>query len=105
MPGMPDPATVRRKLDVVRLVALVDFVLLLVLLYFSVIADDDGAVSILGPIHGVGFLAQLYLVAVGAGEKLWGWWFLLAVVVTGGPIGALLGDLRIRRDLAASPAV
>lgn len=98
---MPDSAVVLKKLDTVRLVALVDFVLLLVLLYFSLIADDDGAVSILGPIHGVGFLAQLYLVAVGAGEKLWGWWFLVAVIVTGGPIGALVGDLKIRRDLAA----
>lgn len=104
MPRMPDSATVLKKLHVVRLVALADFLLLLVLLYFSLIADDDGAVSILGPIHGVGFLAQLYLVAVGAGEKLWGWWFLVAVLVTGGPIGALVGDLKIRRDLAAAPA-
>ncbi len=104
MPSMPDPTAVLKKLDVVRIIALADFVLLLVLLYFSVVADDDGAVSILGPIHGIGFLAQLYFVAVGAGEKLWGWWFLVAVVVTGGPIGALIGDLKIRRDLAAAAA-
>ncbi|MTD45139.1 hypothetical protein GKE82_12755 [Conexibacter sp. W3-3-2] len=99
---MPDRAVVLKKLDVVRWVALADFLLLLVLLYASVIADSDSAVSILGPIHGIGFLVQLYLVAVGAGEKLWGWWFLGAVVITGGPLGALLGDLKIRRDLAAA---
>lgn len=90
-----------KALDRLRIVAIADFVLLLVLLYFSLVADDDGAVSVLGPIHGVGFLAMLYLTARGAGEGHWGWWFPAIVVVTGGPIGSLVGDLKVRRELAA----
>lgn len=101
MSAMPDSAETRRALDLVRLVALADFLLLLALLYVAFVADDDGAVSILGPIHGLGFIAQLYLVAKGAGEGRWGWWFPALVVVTLGPPGALIGDLRIRRALPA----
>jgi hypothetical protein len=94
----------RRALDVLRIVAIADFVLLLALLYVSVIADDDGAVGILGPIHGVGFLAMLFLTVKGSGEGFWGWWFPAVVLVTGGPLGSLLGDIKIRRDLAAASA-
>jgi len=100
MSPMSDSAETRKKLNLVRLVALADFVLLLVLVYVAFIDRSDSAVSIIGPIHGVGFLAQLYLVATGAGEERWGWWFPAIVVVTGGPIGALIGDIRIRRELA-----
>ncbi len=101
---MPDSASTVKKLNLIRLVAIADFVLLLVLLYVAVVDRNESAISVIGPIHGVGFLAQLYLVATGAGEDRWGWWFPAVVVVTGGPIGALLGDVKIRRDLAAAPA-
>lgn len=96
---MPDTAATLKKLNLVRLVALADFVLLLVLVYVAFIDRSDSAVSIIGPIHGVGFLTQLYLVATGAGEQRWGWWFPALVAVTAGPIGALIGDIKIRRDL------
>ena len=102
MSRMPDPAKTRRALDLIRLVALVDFLLLVALMYVAFVADSDGAVSVLGPIHGVGFLAQVYLVVKGAGEGRWGWWFPAIVVVTAGPPGALIGDVRIRRELSAS---
>lgn len=102
MSRMPDPVQTRRQLDVIRAVALADFLLLIALLYASVIADSDGAVSILGPIHGIGFLAQAYLVVKGAGEDRWGWWFPAIVVVTAGPPGALVGDYKVRKDLAAA---
>jgi hypothetical protein len=36
----------------------------------------------------------------GAGEGLWGWWFPAIVVVTLGPPGSLIGDVRIRRRLS-----
>lgn len=96
---MPDTAATLKKLNLVRLVALADFLLLLVLVYVAFIDRNESAISIVGPIHGVGFLAQLYLVATGAGEERWGWWFPALVAATGGPIGALIGDLRIRRGL------
>lgn len=104
VPASADRATVKRNLDVLRAVALIDTLLLLALLYVSQVADDDGAVSVLGPIHGVGFLAMLYLTARGAGERWWGWWFPAVVLVTGGPLGSLYGDLRVRRELAQQPA-
>lgn len=104
MSRMPDPAQTRRQLDVIRYVALADFLLLIALLYASVIADSDGAVSILGPIHGIGFIAQVYLVVKGAGEGRWGWWFPAIVVVTAGPPGALYGDWKLRRELASTGA-
>jgi hypothetical protein len=52
----------------------------------------------------VGFLLLLVLVVRGATERFWGWWFPALVVVTLGPPGSLLGDVRIRRALTAEGA-
>ena len=94
----------RRKLGIIRMVALADAILLVVLL-IAAISDAEGVVSVLGPIHGIGYLVLLFLCAQGAGEGRWGWWFPAIVVVTLGPPGSLIGDLRIRRALnAAAPA-
>jgi hypothetical protein len=41
------------------------------------------------------------LVVRGAIERFWGWWFPALVVVTLGPPGSLIGDVRIRRALTA----
>lgn len=93
-----DVARTRRQLDVIRVVALVDAALLVVLVVCA-LTDREAIVSVLGPIHGVGFLALLYLCVRGAGERLWGWWFPALVLVTAGPPGSLIGELRIRRGL------
>ena len=93
----------RRLLRWVALAAILDF-LLLVPLVIASIQNADGVISVLGPIHGIGFLIQLFLTVRGAGERLWGWWFPALVVVTLGPPGALIGHLRISRQLAAAPA-
>lgn len=95
----PTPEAARRPLNVVLAVGIADALLLVVLLYFARIEDNDTAVSILGPIHGVGFLVLLYLTVRGAGEQLWGWWFPAVVLVTGGPLGTIVGDLVLRRRL------
>ena len=100
-------AEILRRLTVVRWVALAD-ALLLVPLVVAALSDAEGLVSILGPIHGVGFLALLLLCVQGAGEGLWGWWSSghpqvlrpLPSVVTLGPPGSLIGDVRIRRRVA-----
>ena len=112
-PGAPGPArrhaltsrklprvheTVRRRLDVIRIVAIVDAVLLVPLIV-AALADAEGVVNWLGPLHGFGYLLLLFLCIRGAGERLWGWWFPAIVVVTLGPPGSLIGDLRIRRRL------
>jgi Domain of unknown function (DUF3817) len=90
----------RKLLDIVRAVAIADAVLL-VFLVAAAVTEAEGVVDVLGPIHGIGFLALLYLVGRGAIDRLWGWWFPALVVVTLGPPGSLIGDLRIRRTLPA----
>ena len=92
-------AEILRRLRVVRWVALAD-ALLLVPLVVAALSNAEGLVSVLGPIHGLGFLALLGLCVRGAGDGLWGWWFPALVVVTLGPPGSLIGDLRIRRRVA-----
>ena len=94
----------RRLLDVTLLVGLADALLLLVLLFFAFGDRSDAAVSIIGPIHGLGFLVLLALTAYGAQRREWGWWFPALVLVTGGPVGTIAGDLVLRRRLTAASA-
>lgn len=97
---MPDRATTLKKLDTIRLIAGLDLLLLVVLVFCS-LTDRRGGVQVLGPIHGVVFLGLLYLTVVGAGEKRWGWWFPLTTVV---PLFALIADSWLRRGVQAQPA-
>jgi Domain of unknown function (DUF3817) len=93
------PASQRRALNVVLAVGLADALLLVVLMYFAFVDRSDAAVSVLGPVHGLGYLALLYLTVAGAGAKRWGWWFPAIVLVTGGPLGSIVGDTALRRRL------
>lgn len=93
-----DTAHVKRQLNIVLVVALLD-ALLLVPLVYGFITDSEVHKQILGPIHGVGFLILLFLTGRGAVQKLWGWWFPAIVVVTGGPPGSIVGDLVVRSRL------
>lgn len=86
-----------RLLRLIVIVSIIDF-LLLIPLVVGVIIDYHGLAPIIGPIHGAGFLWQLYLVARGAGEGWWGWWYPAVTLVTGGPPGVLLGHHRARRQ-------
>ena len=95
---MPDRATTLKKLDLIRLIAVFDVILLVVLLGFS-FSDNKGGVSTLGPIHGLVVLVLLYLTAVGAGEKRWGWLFPVTTLI---PIFALLYDVKLRRQVTAA---
>lgn len=99
---MSDVEGTIRQLDWIRLIAIVDFVLLIPLLMNLVgIVDSDTMISIVGPIHGVGFLALVFLCVKGWSERRWGWWFPAIVVVTLGPPGSLYGEHRIRTELEA----
>ena len=91
-------STVRRRLNLIRVVAIVDAALL-VPLVIAALNDNEGVVDWLGPLHGVGYVLLLFLCVRGATERLWGWWFPAIVVVTLGPPGSLIGDVKIRRDL------
>ena len=94
-----DSAASRRLLNVILVVGVLDAVLLVVLLYFAFVNRNEEMISLLGPIHGLGFVALLGLTAKGAMDARWGWWFPIAVLVTGGPLGSIVGELRVRRSL------
>ena len=106
-PANSDPserAQTLRRLNLIAVIALADALLLAVLLWAS-FGDRESAVHVLGPIHGVGFVVLVALCFRGVVEERWDWWFPALVVVTGGPIGSLIGDYVLRRKLTeARPA-
>ena len=87
---------VLRWLMIVRWIALADLVLLIVLLVAS-FANNEELVQIFGLTHGIVFLALIAIVGIGAVQKLWSWWFLVATLVTTGPPSALVGEVLIAR--------
>ena len=91
---------VLRWLVIVRWIALADLVLLIVLLVAS-FANNEVMVRIFGLTHGIVFLALIAIVGLGAGQKLWSWWFLVGTLITTGPPGALVGEVLIARKAKA----
>lgn len=100
MPEAP-PERTRRWLNAVLIVAIADALLLIPLIY-GVIADVHSISPIVGPIHGVGYVLLLAMTSYGAFERMWGWWFPVATLVTLGPPGSIIGDIIIRRRLNAT---
>ena len=98
MASVSDSDRTLKELRVIRWLAIADF-LLLVPLVWAALSHSEGVVDVLGPIHGVGFLALLFLCVRGVAQDRWGWWFPAIVVVTLGPPGSLIGEHRIRRGL------
>jgi hypothetical protein len=90
----------RRLLNTVLAVGVADALLLIALLYVAVVDRSDAAVHVLGPIHGIGYLVLLALTARGAMDDQWGWWFPCLVLVTGGPLGSIAGEVVLRKRLA-----
>jgi hypothetical protein len=90
-----------KQLNWIRNLAILDFLLLIPLLYAS-FNDNESLVGILGPIHGIGFFVLMVLCVKGLGEGRWGWWFPAIVLITLGPPGSLYGEWRIRRELEAA---
>lgn len=88
-----------KRLNLIGVIAIADALLLVVLLIASF--SDSDLVHVLGPIHGVGFIILVALCVRGVPEERWDWWFPAIVVVTGGPLGSLIGDYVLRRKLAA----
>lgn len=93
-----------RRLRIVRVVALVDFVLLLALVSAALTGQRE-MVQILGPLHGINFLLLLVIVGVGAIDGVWEWWFPVAVLLTAGPPGAFLGEWIMRRRVRTQKAM
>jgi hypothetical protein len=95
----PFRAKLKRRLAIVRWVAIPDFILLVALVTASRVFDNRQLVSVLGPIHGINFLLLVMVVALGAVDKLWKWWFPIITFFTGGPIGAFIGEMILSRQL------
>jgi Domain of unknown function (DUF3817) len=89
---------IKRRLNVILVLAVVDAVLLVPLVLHR-FADLDVPVFPIGMTHGVLFVALVALCAKGASEGLWGWWFPIVTVITGGPPGSIIGEIKIRSDL------
>jgi membrane protein YdbS with pleckstrin-like domain len=93
-------AKIKRRLRVVRFVAIADFILLGVLVAASrLFFNNRELVSVLGPIHGINYLLLVMVVSLGAVDKLWRWWFPVITFLTGGPLGAFMGEMIISRQL------
>jgi len=95
-----DVAGTKRLLNLVLAIGIADLVLFLILVWVAFIDRSESAISIVGPIHGIGFVALLGITAYGAVERRWGWWFPAITLVTTGPPGSIVGDLILRRQLA-----
>ncbi len=96
-PASGHGARVRRRLRVLRYLALVDAILL-VALVLSALTGTKSLVHVLGPLHGVNFLILLVTAGTAALDGLWGWWFPALILVTAGPIGTLIGERVITRQ-------
>jgi hypothetical protein len=101
-PPAPSAAALRISLNVVLGAAIADAVFLVGLLI--ALAAGGGAVRILGPLYLLGFVYLLYLAAKGAMDRRWGWSYVVLVAVTLGPIGAIIGERRMRARLPAAVA-
>jgi hypothetical protein len=98
--GGPDRQRKKRFLNIIAWVAVIDVLLLIPLIWASRwVAERDDIVGILGPTHGFLFIVLIGLCAYGSIQKWWGWWFPVLVVVTLGPLGSLIGDWIVRREM------
>lgn len=92
-------------LNIIAIVAVIDVLLLIPLVWASrFVADRHDIVAVLGPIHGFLFIILIGLCAYGSLQKWWGWWFPVLVVVTLGPLGSLIGDWLIRKNMKKEAA-
>lgn len=70
-----------------RVVALLESLSFLVLILGSVLkrTTDVDIVSVLGPVHGVLFLALVLLVLATLQQLRWSWWFTAIMLTVGSP--------------------
>lgn len=105
-PEAADAGRRMRFLNIIAWVAVIDVILLIPLVWASRwVADRHDIVAVLGPIHGFFFIVLIGLCAYGSLQKWWGWWFPILVVVTLGPLGSLIGDWIIRKQIKEESAV
>src|SRR3954447_3996590 len=97
-------AALRSSLNVILGAALAD-ALFLVALLVALAIGGRGAAGVPAALYAVGVIYLLYLAAEGAMDRGWGWSSLALVALTLGPIGALVGERRMRARLPAAAAL
>jgi hypothetical protein len=100
MNSLQQTERILRRLYIVRLTALVDLVLLIILVSAALTGKKE-IVHVVGPLHGINFLLLLVIVGVAALDGVWGWWFPVAILLTAGPPGAFIGEWVIHRRVRA----
>jgi integral membrane protein len=86
-----------------RVVALIEAVTYLVLLVLTVLKSTSGPnlVPIMGPIHGIAFIAYFILALLVRPEQGWsGWQTVLVIVASALPFGAFVVNSRMVSDPA-----
>ncbi len=82
-----------RRLEIVSIAETLSFIALL----WAMFTHNEGAVSIIGAIHGLLFLAYAIFVWVDHDDLGWTPLFSIICIVTG-PLGAIIVMERLRRD-------
>src|SRR3954453_13530280 len=99
MATAPNPssgnAALRISLNVILGAALADAVFLVALLV-ALALGGRGAAGVPPALYAFGFIYLLYLAAKGAMDRRGGWWYVALVAATLGPIGAVIGERRLR---------
>lgn len=85
-----------------RLVSILETVSFIVLLAMMALASDRG-VSVVGMLHGLLFLAYVWLILTGRDELGWSMGFAVLAIITG-PLGAIIVLERLRREGALQNA-
>ena len=85
--GATSPARTRSRVDVLRVVALLESLSFAVLLVGSVLKRTTGPdlVPVLGPLHGALFVALVVLVLACLPRLRWAPWFTLVMLTVGSP--------------------
>lgn len=87
------------KFRLVALVEAVSYLLLLCAVVVKRVLDGPDAVSVLGPIHGIAFLAYFLLVLLVREEQGWTpWQTVIVLVASAVPFGGFLVNQRMVRD-------
>jgi len=98
MPDFADDPTseLERKAKALSVIALVETLTYLLLVYFWLIVPSTAGKAIVGSVHGMVWMAFCAMVLMITPPMRWSWWYSVVVIVTG-PIGALMVWTRLRR--------
>lgn len=98
-------AGVTAKFRIVALVEAISYLLLLAAVVVKRVLDGPDLVSVLGPIHGIAFIAYFVLVLMVREEQEWSLGQTLVVLIASAvPFGAFVVNQRMVRDPEPAPA-